>query len=249
MSIRVPVQRQSYTPQQYATDNDPNYANQGANISDPTAREAEQNWQNQWEGVARLPSVRKGRVSYATARENSLQNFYKDRLKQNQIQNYNNFDVDKYVKGESDVARRNMARNVMDSQKTIKGNANSSGMLFSGRRQMGEALVGQQANLDFQKYQQDLIGNTLKQKQQLAADPLQGIANQSSADLARSLQMQQIQSGLQQQTGQLMNSGIGLIGSGLGSYYGNKNAAPLAAPQFRTPSMAGQTYRDTSGSV
>ncbi len=174
----------------------------------------------------------------ADYKNNIYQQHYADAIRKNQVDNYNNFDVDRYVKGESDVARRNMARNVMDSQKTVRGNANANGMLFSGHRQMGEAQVGQQANLDFQKYQQDLVKNAMAQKQQLAIDPLKGQAGASAADLQRQLQIQQMQQGQNQQQAQLAGAGLGLIGSGVGSYYGSKT------PGKTTPTTDASTYND-----
>lgn len=192
-------------------------------ITDPNAKAAEQNWINEYKGgVYDNPSVRKGRISYDARREISLQNYYKNQLKKNATDNYNNFDPEAYAKGETEVARRNMASNVTNSQKTIRGNANASGMLFSGRRQMGEALVGQQADQDFQKYQQDLVSDALNKKQQLATAVTAPIAAQASADLNRQLQQQQLESAANQQQSQLAGAGLGLIGSGVGNYYGQK---------------------------
>lgn len=199
-------------------------------ITDPNARSAEENFIKEYQnGIYNNPSVRKGRVAFSDVRENSLQNYYRNQLKQNATNNYNNFNVDDYVHGETGAARRNMANNVMNSQKTIRGNANSAGMLFSGRRQMGEAMVGQQANQDFQKYQQDLVQDALSKKQQLAQSVTNPIAAQNSADLGRQLQQQQMAAAANQQQSQLAGAGLGLIGQGVGGYYGNQNPAVTPA--------------------
>ncbi len=171
-------------------------------------------------------NVAKRDADLAARREVYFQQAYADKIRENQVNNYNNFDVDKYVRGESDQYRRNMAKNVMEGQKNVRGDANSRGMLHSGRRQMAEAQVGSQANMDFNKYQQDLVKNTLAQKQQLAMDPLKGIANASSDDLRRQMEMQQMQQQLQGQQSQIQSGAIGMIGEGVGKYYGSKTGTP-----------------------
>ncbi len=123
-----------------------------------------------------------------------------------------------------DIYRRNLSKEVIGAKNNIRGNANARGMLFSGRRQMGEGIIGNQADAGFQKYQQDLIGEALSKKQQLATNSLNSISSGASADLARSLQAQQMQNANNAQQSQLMNSGIGLIGSGMGQYYGNQSS-------------------------
>ncbi len=195
-------------------------------------RDLDQKWQNsrnsyvsKHSGSGGLDRMSSDQLDHTLAaqKEKMYQSNYAQQIKKNQIDNYNNFDVDRYVRGESDVARRNMARNVMDSQRTIRGDANASGMLFSGHRQAAEAGVGQQANMDFQKYQQDLVKNAMDQKQQLAMNPLKGMAGASAADLQRQMQVQQMQQGLQGQQGQLAGAGLGLIGTGIGQAYGNQS--------------------------
>jgi hypothetical protein len=142
-----------------------------------------------------------------------------------------------------------MAQNVLNSQKTIRGNANASGMLFSGRRQLGEAMVGQQANQDFQKYQQDLISGALQKKQQLASDAMAPIQASNSADLARQLQASQMAAANSSAQGQLAGAGIGLIGQGLGSYFGSRDNT-LGTPQLKQPVLADNNgYVPTSTNI
>lgn len=200
-------------------------------ISDQTQREAEQSFlgafqgtgQNGDVGIWHIPSFRKGRISYDQIKEQYLQNWYRDKIKQNQVNAYNAFDPDKYIKSNADIYRRNLADQVVGAKKQVRGNENSRGMLFSGRRQNEEGQVGIQADQNFQQYQQQLVQDALQKKQQLAADPLQGIAGGSAADLQRALQSQQMQQQLQGQQSQFIGSGLGLIGQGIGSYYGSKD--------------------------
>jgi hypothetical protein len=108
-------------------------------------------------------------------------------------------------------------------------------MLFSGHRQMAEGQVGNEADSNFQQYQTQLVQDALNKKQQLAANPLAGAANSSAADLARLAQTQSLQQQLNSQNSQFMGSGLGLIGQGIGNYYGNKNNNNLGTPALKPP--------------
>jgi len=226
-----------------------------SNISDPTQRAAEENFLNQYTGAngfnrgrgyVDLPSVRKGRVSYDTIKEQSLQNYYRDAIKKNQVDAYNAFDPDKYIKNNSDIYRRNLADQVVGARKQVQGADNSRGMLFSGHRQMAEGQIGNQADSNFQQYQQQLVQDALSKKQQLAANPLSQAANASSADLLRLEQTQALQNQLNSQNSQFVGSGLGLIGQGIGTYYGNKNNQ-LGTTTLKQPTLAStdaSTYND-----
>jgi hypothetical protein len=224
-----------------------NRQTQDLQVDDPNARAAEQNFQdeltgkngfNSGRGYQDMPSYKKGRVSYDQIREQSLQNYYKNQLHKNATDNYNNFDPTKYAQGETAVARRNMAQNVMNSQKTIRANASAAGMLHSGRRQMGEALVGQQADQDFQKYQQDLVNSSFQKKQDLAAAMIAPTQAKTSADLNTALQSAQMASAANQQQSQLAGAGLGLLGSGVGNYYGSRPPAVTPTPAAVTPTVS-----------
>lgn len=180
-------------------------------------------------GIWRNPSMSNGKVGYDDRKEQYLQDWYKNKIKQNQVNAYNAFDVDNYVKQNSDIYRRNLADQFMQGKKQIQGNENARGMLFSGHRQNAEGQLGAQTDATFRQYQQDIVKDALAKKQQLAADPLAGIANSSSQDLDRYMQNQELQNGLSDYRSQLLNSGVGLIGKGIGNIAGSRTGSTSGA--------------------
>lgn len=146
-------------------------------------------------------------------------NFYQQSIRKQALDNYNKFNPDEYVKGESDVYRRNLAQQVVQQQKQVQAEQNARGMLNSGRTQKRSAEVTQAANEDFAQKRNELVQNALKQKQALGADPLMGMANQSIANLQSKYDQ------LSGSSGTDHSQDYAAIGSGIGQIAANNSSS------------------------
>lgn len=140
-----------------------------------------------------------------------------DSLIGNQLKNYQDFDLDNYVRGEADLYRNRLAQTVANQQKQVAGGANSRGMLFSGQRMKAQGDVAQGAERDYQAYGNNLIQDALQKRMQMAADPLMAKANIGIANQKQAQGLQDIRNRQSQAQGQLMQAGMGAIGEGMGT--------------------------------
>lgn len=165
-----------------------------------------------------------------------------------QQQAYKEFNPVQHIEGESSSLRQKLAQDVQESQRNLRGQAQSAGMLHSGRRQKLESDTATSGEQQFNKAREDLVRGTLAKLQQLEIAPIitklglnQAMANVNS-------QAQQISQATDAARAQLLSGGFELIGRGAGRHFGGRegddiyaNAGSASRQQFAYQPM---TYYD-----
>ena len=160
--------------------------------------------------------------------QTTLKNFYVNSIRKQALDNYSKFNPDEYVKGESDVYRRNLAQQVVQQQKQVQADQNARGMLNSGRTQKRTAEVNQAANEDYAQKRNELVQSALQQKQRLGLDPLTGLQNANIS----TLQDKYNQAANQQTTDH--SADYAAIGKGIGSIAAGSKDDKVTNPQIQT---------------
>jgi len=142
-----------------------------------------------------------------------------------------------YIADQTGAARSQIGQELKNTTRDIRGSANSRGMLFSGARMGQEGAASNEASSQLASMRGNIIRSALDQANQMYTDPLLAKSNQRNAALRgqQGIQAMQQQYQGQQQAG--LNSGMGLIGQGLGSYLGQQQSS--SKPQSQQGAVAG----------
>jgi hypothetical protein len=147
-------------------------------------------------------------------------NYFKglqNQLINNQLKAAQDFDVNKYVQGETSALRQNLAQQLSGAQKNLRANESARGMLFSGRRQAGEAGLTREASGKMQQGATEIAQNALQKQQALYAQPLLSKINLGMALQRQAASLNDIKAAESAARQQLIGSGMAAIGSGIGT--------------------------------
>lgn len=127
-----------------------------------------------------------------------------------------------YIAQEQSGLQQALGEKMGSARKNLLAEMNKRGLLRSGQRGMGEVDLASQFAGQFEQGRADIYKRAQEQAQKLFTDPtLKGLGYD-----ARSLDVQnQLEQMKQQQSAarsSLFGGAMGLIGQGIGSYYGNK---------------------------
>jgi hypothetical protein len=99
-------------------------------------------------------------------------------------------------------------------------------MLHSGKRQKAEADTSIQGQAAFKTGADSIVQGAMAKKRALELAPVLTKLGYNAAVQRQQSDAQQISDQTAQQRQQLMGAGFGLIGTGIGTYYGQRNTNP-----------------------
>lgn len=123
-------------------------------------------------------------------------------------------------------ARSQLATQLAQGRRSLKGAENARGMLFSGRRIKGEGDLAADAAGQLAQVRGETIRKVLGQEQELHAKPVAARLGVSAAEAEQRGALEQMKQGLQSQRQGYLNQGIGTAAYGAGSLYGGKKPQP-----------------------
>ncbi len=131
--------------------------------------------------------------------------------------------VPKAINEEVGQVRSQLAGQLATGRRSLKSAENARGMLFSGRRIKGEGEMAAEAGGKLAQARGDTIKKVLGQEQELHYKPIATRAGLSAGEAEQRGLLQGVQDRLKSQRGEYMQSGLGTIGQGVGSYLGRKD--------------------------
>lgn len=164
-------------------------------------------------------------------------------LTDNQLRNADEFknNLPQYVAEETGNLRKSLAHQLAETRGQIRANENARGMLHSGRRQSSEGKAQNQASAQYAQGAGQIIQSADKASASMAANPLRSKANLAEAQSQQNQFLQSAQEARNQAAQNMMGSYMGMIGSGVGQYLGNR--AP-AKTQQQEMIMGGGSYNN-----
>ncbi len=157
----------------------------------------------------------------------------KSKLEKQQLAAADEFsgNLDNKIGQEVSAARQQLASNLSNTQRTIRGQAAGSGMLFSGRRQKYEGEASNEAGGDLAQARGDVVNRLTNQAQSMYTKPIGSKIKDQLNGLRQQAGLGQIQSNANASNVQNMAGGAGLIGQGAGraaadkQWFGSDNAS------------------------
>jgi hypothetical protein len=131
-----------------------------------------------------------------------------------------------YIEGETSGLRQALGEKMGAARKNLLAEMNKRGLLRSGQKAQGEVDLASQFAGQFEQGRADIYKNAQQKAQELFTNPaLRGLGYD-----ARNLDVQnrllQMKEGENSARSQLFGGAMGLIGEGIGNYYGSKNKVP-----------------------
>jgi len=152
------------------------------------------------------------------------------RAQQNALINNQLSAADKYrqnlgnaINEETAASRAGIQGELQSATRDLRGRSNASGMLFSGRRMAGEGGLANQASQRLAQARSGAIQKMLGQEQAMYAQPLRSRANIAETNMDQQGLLDKYRRETDSQRTQLMTTGMGYLGQGIGQYYGDKN--------------------------
>ncbi len=166
-----------------------------------------------------------GRQQLQTMVDNDATKTLQHQIIQNQMN-----EADKYtqnlgsnINSEVDAARRQLQQKLTGAQANVRGNANARGMFQSGRRVKQEGDLLNQAGGELADARGNIVNKAVKTSQDMYARPLGGGINNNVKALQAQQESDAIQNNYNRERAGVISGGAGLIGGGVGSYYGSKS--------------------------
>jgi hypothetical protein len=131
-----------------------------------------------------------------------------------------------YIEGETSGLRQALGEKMGSARKNLLADMNRRGLLRSGQRGQGEVDLASQFAGQFEQGRADIYKNAQAKAQELFTNPaLRGLGYDArNLDVQnRLLQMKENEGAARSQ---LFGGAMGLIGEGIGNYYGNKTPVP-----------------------
>ncbi len=131
--------------------------------------------------------------------------------------------LDNRIGQEVSAARQQLSNNLVNNQRSLRGQATGSGMLFSGRRQKYEGELANEAGGQLAQARGDVVNRLTTQAQQMYTKPIGSKITDQLNGLRQQAGLGQIQNNINQSSAATTSSGMGLIGQGLGRAAGDQN--------------------------
>lgn len=147
-------------------------------------------------------------------------------LLQNQLKTADEFrrNLPQYISEEAGTLKKSLASQLAEARGQIKANENARGMLYSGRRQKSEGQAGLRAQAAYTQGVGDISSAAEKASSAMAANPLKSQANLQEAQQAQNQYLADSARARQSAAQNLQAGYMGMIGQGIGSYYGSKDS-------------------------
>lgn len=128
-----------------------------------------------------------------------------------------------YISGQAQSLRRGISQQLADTRGQIQGGANARGMLFSGQRMKQEGRASESAGQQYAQGLSDIVRQSEQELLGMQADPMRSIANVNEAGMQQQSELARAQEARRAAAAQMTGQYAGMIGSGIGRYYGGKD--------------------------
>ena len=148
--------------------------------------------------------------------------------------------LDNYIAGETSSLQQSLQAQMDQKRKGMLAEMNRRGLLMSGQRGLQEANIASDTASEFEKGRADIYKGAQEKAQQLFTDP--ALKNSQYEGQLQDVKnrLQQMRDSQKDARSQLFGSAAGLIGQGIGNYYGSKSS---------TPSTSSTGYGTQAGNV